>query len=78
MYGCIDGFSRCILWFKVVCLNNLFEILGQYYIEIVVELGGVLVEFVIDLGIENGLIVFMQCYFRENNDVYRYVFFLRN
>ena len=73
MHGCIDGFSRRILWLKVARSNNSPEIPGQYYIETVAELGGVPVELVTDLGTENGLTASMQCYLRENNDAHRYV-----
>ena len=73
MHGCIDGFSRRILWLKVARSNNSPEIPGQYYIETVAELGGVPVELVTDLGTEYGLTASMQCYLRENNDAHRYV-----
>ena len=78
MHGCIDGFSRRILWLKVARSNNLPEIPGQFYVETVAELGGVPVELVTDLGTENGLVASMQCYLRENNDAHRYVSSPRN
>jgi len=73
MHGWIDSFRRHILWLKVVRSNNLPEIPGQYYIETVAELGGVLVELVTGLGAENGLAASMQCFLRENNDAHGYV-----
>ena len=78
MHGCIDGFSRRILCLKVARSNNLPEILGQYYIETVAELGGVPVELVTDLGAENGLAASIQCYLRENNDAHTYLPSQRN
>ena len=56
IHGCIDGFSRCILWLKVACSNNLPENPGRYYVETIAELGGVPVELVTDLGTENVLV----------------------
>lgn len=73
IHGCIDGFSRRILWLKVARSNNLPENPGRYYVETIAELGGVPVELVTDLGTENGLVASMQCYLRENNDAHRYV-----
>lgn len=73
IHGCIDGFSRRILWLKVARSNNLPENPGRYYVETIAELGGVPVELLTDLGTENGLVASIQCYLRENNDAHRYV-----
>lgn len=73
IHGCIDGYSRRILWLNVSRSNNLPEIPGRYFLDTVKELGGVPVELVSDLGTENGLAASMQCYFRENADAHRYV-----
>lgn len=59
IYGVIDGFSRKILWFEVVCFNSLLDSIVIYYLNIVKEFEGCLVWLIIDLGIENGLVVLM-------------------
>ena len=73
IHGCIDGFSRRILWLKVACSNNLPENPARHYVDTVAELGGVPVELITDLGTEDGLLALMRCYLRENNDAHRYV-----
>lgn len=73
MHGCIDGYSRRILWLWVSRSNNQPEIPGSHYLNTVCKLGGVPVELITDLGTENGLAASMQCYFRENADAHRYV-----
>ena len=78
IHGCIDGYSRRILWLKVTRSNNLPENPARYYLDTVAELEGVPVEIVTDLGTENGLVASMQSYFRENADAHRYVASPRN
>lgn len=43
IYGVIDGFSRKILWFEVVCFNSLLDSIVIYYLNIVKEFEGCLV-----------------------------------
>ena len=78
IHGCIDGFSRKILWLQVARSNNLPENPGSYYLKAVSDIGGVPVELITDLGSENGLTAAMQCYFRNNADAHRYVSSPRN
>lgn len=73
IHGCIDGFSRKILWLNVTRSNNLPENPAKYYLTIVNEFGGAPVQLVTDLGTENGLVAAMQCYFRDNPEAHRYV-----
>ena len=71
--GCIDGYSRRIMWLRVARSNNLPEFPAMYYVETVKELGGCPIEVVTDLGTENGLLASIQSYFRNNPDAHRYV-----
>ena len=73
IHGCIDGFSRRIMWLEVAHSNNLPEYPAIYYLEAGKDLGGCPVEVVTDLGTENGLLASIQSYFRQNPDAHRYV-----
>ena len=73
VHGCIDGFSRRIMWLKVCYSNNSPTLPAKFYTDVVKELGGCPVEVVTDLGTENGLIAAGQCYFRDSADAHRYV-----
>ena len=73
IHGCIDGYSRRIMWLRVARSNNLPEYPAMYYLETVKELGGCPVEVVTDLGTENSLLASIQSYFRQNPDAHRYV-----
>ena len=72
IHGCIDGYSRRIIWLKVARSNNLPAYTAQYFIDAVKELQGCPVELVTNLGTENGLAAAIQCYFRDNFDAHRY------
>ena len=50
----------------------------MYFLNIVQELKGCLVQLITDLGTENGLAASMQCYFHDNPDAHRYVSSPRN
>ena len=73
IHGCIDGYSRRIMWLRVARSNNLPEYPAMYYLETVKELGGCPVEVVTDLGTENSLLASIQSYFRQNPDAHYYV-----
>lgn len=67
IHGCIDGYSRRIMWLEVAHSNNLPEIRGTK------DLGGCPVEVVTNLGTENGLLATIQSYFRQNLDAHHCV-----
>ena len=73
IHGCIDGYSRRIMWLRVARSNNLPEYPAMYYLETVKELGGCPVEVATDLGTENSLLASIQSYFRQSPDAHRYV-----
>lgn len=78
IHGAIDGFSRKILWLEVAHSNNSPDNIAMYFLNIVQELKGCLVQLITDLGTENGLAVSMQCYFHNNPYAHRYVSSPRN
>lgn len=73
IYGAIDGFSRRILCLKVCRSNNCPRKIASFYATTVSELGGCPVQFITDLGTENGLSTALQSFFRDNSEAHRYV-----
>lgn len=57
IYGCIDGFSRRVIWLKVLRINNDLVVIVGFYFEVVEMEGGCFVILRIDIGIENIVIV---------------------
>ena len=66
--GCIDGFSRKIIWLNVYNTNNNPRIIGGYFLEAVREHGGCPRVVRGDFGTENGHVRDFQTYFRRNGD----------
>lgn len=56
IHGCIDGFSRRLIWLKVGPSNKMPEIVAKYYLDAVTELGGVPKKLKADNGTEHSLI----------------------
>ena len=72
VHGCIDGWSRKIMWLKVDRSNNKPEIPGYFFLDCVQEYGGCPVRVRSDCGTENGITCAMQCYFQGNADAHIY------
>lgn len=53
IHGCIDGFSRKILWLKVATSNNNPSIIAHYYLETITDLQLLPTMIRSDLGTEN-------------------------
>ena len=66
IHGAIDGFSRRILWLKVVRSNNLPAVPAWLFVNCVKEIDGCPVLLRTDAGTENTLMAAAQCYFRRN------------
>jgi hypothetical protein len=64
IHGCIDGFSRKILWLKVTPTNHNPRVIGNYYLEAVKENGGCPTLVRSDHGTENGQVATAQIAFR--------------
>ena len=71
IHGCVDGFSRRILWLEVQRSNKNPRLMARYFLENVKAAHGCPARVCTDRGTENGLIAAMQCYFRaEGVDEY--------
>ena len=52
--GCIDGFSRCIIWLHVYKTNNDPKVIAGYYMDVIDEKMGAPLKIRADCGTENG------------------------
>lgn len=66
IHGAIDGYSRRILWLEVGSSNNNPRIVGKYFLDCVVQVGGTPRICRGDAGTENVNIAAMQRFFRRN------------
>ena len=66
IHGCIDGFSRKILWLKLVPSNNDPSLIGELYLNCIAEMGVVPKKVRTDCGSENVIVAAAQCFFRRN------------
>ena len=73
IHGAIDGFSRKVLWLKVLRSNNSPDNIATEYLKCVHEFGGCPMKLITDLGTENSLAASMQIYFWDDIDAHRYV-----
>ena len=53
IHGAIDGYSRKVLWLKVLCSNNSFSVIGGIYLDCAKETEGYPIKLTTDLGMEN-------------------------
>ena len=67
IHGCIDGFSRKILWLRVLTSNNNPHVIESLYLDTVEDLGMYPRCVRTDCGSENGLVAASQCYFHQNS-----------
>lgn len=70
--GCIDGFSRKIIWLKASFTNNNPKVIAGYYIRAVEELGGCPRTIRTDMGTENGHMENLQIFLRQENEMHRF------
>ena len=73
IHGCIDGWSRKILWLYCTRSNNQPNNIGMYYLEAVQQYNGCPIDFITDLGTENGLAAAIHTYFRNDPNSHWYV-----
>ncbi|KAB0795826.1 hypothetical protein PPYR_04655 [Photinus pyralis] len=64
--GCIDGFSRNIIWLRAGNNSNDPRVIASYYIDVVLSIEGCPKTVRADLGTENGVVEQLQLYLREN------------
>lgn len=73
IHGCIDGWSRKILWLYITRSNNSPHNIATYYLDAVQHFGGCPQKLVTDLGTENGIMASIHSFFRDNINGHRYV-----
>ena len=78
IHGCIDGWSRKLLWLVVTRSNNSPNNIGSYYLKAIKTHGGCPRELVTDLGTENNIMASMQAFFHDDENAHRYVASPRN
>lgn len=66
--GCIDGFSRKMIWVEAYKTNNDPRVIAGYYMDAVINAGGCPSRIRLDLGTENGHVADMQRFLSENTD----------
>ena len=72
IHGCIDGWSRRIMWLRVTRTNNDPQVVASFYLDCVDKLGGCPVNLRTDCGTENGIMAGMQCEFRQDIAAHKY------
>lgn len=70
--GCIDGFSRYIVWMNVGKSNNDPFVVASYYCRAVLDVGGVPVTLRGDMGTENSLVAELQTVLGSGNARFLY------
>lgn len=66
IHGCIDGFSRAVIWLKAYTTNNNPQVVAGYYMEAVRNRMGCPKLVRADLGTENGTVRDMQVFLNGN------------
>lgn len=70
IHGCIDGYSRHLIWLKAGRTNNDPLVIANYYLAAVEDVGGCPAKIRADKGTENTVIEQLQIFFRRNhNDI---------
>ena len=78
IHGCIDGWSRKVLWLVVTRSNNYPDNIESYFLDAVEQYGGCPIELDTDLGTENGRMAAIQAFFRDDDHAHRFVSSPRN
>ena len=66
IHGCIDGFSRRIMWLEIVRTNNDPRVIGKLYLDCIKKHRSCPTVLRTDKGTENGIMAAAQCYLRRN------------
>jgi len=78
IHGCVDGFSRKILWLEVCKTNNNPIMPAMYFLRTVKQLNVLPMKFRTDCGTENGLVAAIQCAFHDDENAHQYGQSIRN
>ena len=68
VHGCIDGFSRRLLWLEVGTTNKDPEVIAKYYLDAVKQLGGVPRKMRSDDGTENSTLEALHTFLRSSHN----------
>jgi hypothetical protein len=68
VHGCIDGYSRRIIWLKLTKSNNNPHIIASFFLESIKELQACPTLLRTDRGTENGSMATVQCFLRRNHN----------
>ena len=68
IHGCIDGYSRKIIWLEVASTNKDPSVVAGYFLKAVKSIGGLPVRIRSDDGTENSLIEAVQIAIRSQHD----------
>ena len=71
IHGCIDGFSRKIIWLKVSRSNNNPVVTANFFLHAVNEFDLVPSLLQTDCGTENGILAAIQCALSDNSSAHR-------
>ena len=66
IHGCIDGFSRKMLWLQLSRSNNNPQVILRFFVDAVDACGRCPRKLRTDCGTENGLAAAAQCYFTDS------------
>ncbi|CAB4035623.1 PREDICTED: uncharacterized protein LOC107355381, partial [Paramuricea clavata] len=66
IHGCIDGFSRRLIWLKVEKSNNDPRVIANLFKNAIIEIEGCPTLLRTDRGTENAIVSSAQCLFRRN------------
>ena len=67
VHGCIDGFSRKIIWLHVANTNKDPAVIAYYFLKEVEVINGTATKIRADLGSENSYVYGIQMFFRRND-----------
>ena len=65
IHGCIDGYSRRIIWLEVAATNKIPELIANYYLDAVKQMKGKPKIIKADDGTEHSVIEPVQVYFSK-------------
>ena len=72
IHGCVDGWSRKLLWLHVTRSNNDPKRIGKLYLDTVEKLRGCPMRIRTDHGTENGFVAAAQSYFLDDISAHKY------
>ena len=78
IHGCIDGFSRKLIWLFVSTTNNDPLVVANFYLKAITNLGRAPNTLRMDLGTENVYCEELQVFFNKNNHSFLYAASTRN